>query len=145
MSLESQTVAADEASLIRPVPLNDLFAAYRKWDEQDDAILAEFRAVDDAVAALEKDLGLAGVGRGAETGGSQLDSADEAIGALGGLRTELAQAQDAINQAQQALADARKDAEASLASLAELKFARIVMTVLAVLLAYLAAKLVFGL
>jgi hypothetical protein len=145
MSLDPQTAFAAEMPLIRSVPLDDLLAAYEDWDEEDDAILAKIQEVDTAIDALGTALGQAGVSSGAEAGGRQLDSADEAVSELNELRAELAKAHEVHGQARQALADAQKEAEASLTKLGDLRLARIVVIVLALLLAFLAVKLVFGL
>jgi len=145
MSFDSQAASADELPLIRPVPLDDLLEAYQEWDEEDDAILARIKTIDTAIKALRTGLDEAGVRGDAEGEGVQRDSADEAVSDLNGLRAELVDALAAHRQAQQALVDARKEAEASLAKLGDLRLARIVVIVLAVLLVFLVGKLVFGL
>lgn len=145
MSFNSQTASVDKTPLIRPVPLDELLAAYEKWDEKDNAILAEISAIDTATHALRTSLDEAGVSIGADTRGDPLDSAGEAVSELDRLRTETAQALEAQHQAQRALAAARKEAEVSVAQLGDLRLARITVIVLALVLAFIAGTRVLAL
>lgn len=144
MSFNSQTASVDETPLIRPVPLDELLAAYEKWDEKDNAILAEISAIDAAAHALRTSLDEASVSIGTDTRGDPLDSAGEAVSELKRLRTETAKALEARQQAQRALTAARKEAEVSVAKLGDLRLARITVIVLVLVLAFIAGIRVFS-
>ncbi|MBI1396980.1 MAG: hypothetical protein GC151_13465 [Betaproteobacteria bacterium] len=138
MALDESAAGAAKGSrtrpLIEPVSIEEALEAARVWTREDRALTDGRGALNRAIKSLRASLEKVGLDP-SETAGDALPTPDAVLAAMGSADKQLSRAVSARVNTRQACTDALLQAEAVLQNLSNLRLARVVTILLAVLLA----------